>query len=258
MSGPTYLSFTLWGSHALWRNPYSLHGDYSALGPPPSQIAGLLGAAHGFAAPRTIASSVPLGSKWLKGMGLKGVPHPVSPELLEWQEKNEYAFGCRWLGGVPRRVSWNICGHKDASRIFAQERLRRRRMVVEAPRYQVLVRLNNQGAAEVAARAILNPAFPMYLGNADYRAIVEDILVLRAPRMVGYGCGWAYRVSSGVPGEVQPFTCHVVNPGECGERITIEGDWMYPTPRMPRSAVGNADDPCVCGYCRLSPKGVAS
>ncbi len=81
------LIFELAGEMAMWRNVYESMGSYSCLGPAPGNLAGLIGAALGFASPRSQAAVAP-DEKQLKALDKGGLPWPLSPELLAWEEAN--------------------------------------------------------------------------------------------------------------------------------------------------------------------------
>lgn len=246
-----YLCFNLRGDMAMWRNPYEPVGAFSCLGPSPSQIAGLVGAAMGFPSPRSQASGESLKSKSLKASWKRGLVWPVAPKLLEWQEKNDYSVACRWIGGMPRRISWHVNGVKDIKKPLAPQPLQLQQQVIEQPAYQVLIRVWDPDAVHVAEAALRNPAFPLYLGASFCRAVVTEVGVREdVPRCVT-GCDWAYRRERLTVGESTPFSCHVVNAEKTGERIVADGFWIYPTPMHPPELTLK-DDPCVCGYRRLS------
>ena len=78
------LIFELAGEMAMWRNVYESMGSYSCLGPAPGNLAGVIGAALGFASPRSQAAEKP-DAKQLKNWDKAGLPWPVSPELLAWE-----------------------------------------------------------------------------------------------------------------------------------------------------------------------------
>ncbi len=236
-----YLSFELSGDLALWRNPYESMGSFSCLGPAPSNIAGLLGAALNFAAPRSQAYEDENGSKELQALAKNGLPWPISPQLLKWEEENDFHVACRWLGGFPRRIPWNVNGLKEFRH---GENLRIQQQVIENPKYQIVIHLAE--GVEIVAAALKNPAFPLYLGASFCRAIIGRIEPLEK---FPSSNNWAQRKSTAI-GEATPLSKHVVNAGQRGvvKRIVSDDYWMYPTPAF---AGERQNEPMIKGYCRL-------
>ena len=247
-----YLCFDLSGDMAMWRNPYEPVASFSTLGPAPSQIAGLIGAALGFPAPWSQAAGSDIDKKSIKESQKKGLYWPVSPELLRWQDDNDYAVACRWKGGIPSRIPWNVNGVKELNKPFEDQPLRLQQQVVDNPLYQVLLRLKNTSAIEQTADALCNPAFPLYLGASFCRAVVRNPEIRDTPPPLENGSQWAFWKESLTVGEITPFSRHVVNDREKGERIVTEGFWVYPTPMHPAEKKEEDTDPCLKGYCYLS------
>ncbi len=227
---------------AMWRNPYESMGSFSCLGPAPSNIAGLLGAALGFAAPRSQAA-VPQDENLLQKLSREGLPWPVSTELLQWEESNDYHVACRWTGGIPRRVSWNVNGCKE---IGKGDNLRMQQQVIENPAYEVVVRVPHE-AAEKLEVALKTPAFPLFLGASFCRAIIQNVMVQEA---LPSGGNWAQKKEIAW-GEVVPLSRHIVNAAEVHERICSDGYWIYPTPVFQGELL---PDPLIKGYCRMEIK----
>lgn len=226
----------------MWRNPYESMGSYSCLGPSPASLAGLIGAALGLASPRSQGAAEP-DAKTLKEQNRQGLPWPVASELLKWQEDNDYHVACRWLGGIPRRVPWNVNGCKE---IGKGENLRIQQQIIDSPTYEVMVRLT-EAVAQKVAEALKSPAFPLYLGASFCRAIVKNI---RVQEDLPPGGNWA-QFKEIAWGEVTPLSRHVVNAAETFERIRSDGYWLYPTPSYPGEIQA---DPLIKGYCRLEKK----
>ncbi|MDD5502970.1 MAG: CRISPR-associated protein Cas5 [Candidatus Thermoplasmatota archaeon] len=237
----TYLIFELSGDMAMWRNPFESMGSYSCLGPSPANLAGLLGAAMGMASPRSQGAATDW--KALKQLDKNGLPWPVSPELLKWEEDNDYQVACRWQGGFPRRIPWNVNGCKE---IGKGENLRLQQQVIDRPLYQVVVRLEASAAAATAG-ALQRPAFPLYLGASFCPAVVKQI---RISDELPSGGNWA-QFKKTAWGEVTPLSRHVINANETCERIHSDGYWLYPTPDFPGEI---QTDPLIKGYCRLEKK----
>jgi len=235
-----YLVFELTGELAMWRNPYESMGSFSCLGPAPSNIAGIIGAALGFASPRSQAAAEP-NEKALKEQAKGGLPWPVSPELLQWQKDNEYHVACRWTGGFPKRLPWNVNGLKDPS---SNTNLRIQQQVIENPSYEVALKLSLEVATRVAD-ALRTPAFPLFLGASFCPAIVKKV---RVQENRPEGNGWAYQKSAFAVGEATPLSRHVINADECFERIQADGYWVYPTPLWPGE---QQPDPFIRGYCEV-------
>ena len=233
------LIFELRGDMALWRNVYDSMGSYSCLGPAPSNLAGICGAALGFASPRSQAAGEP-DEKSLKLLDKNGVPWPVSPDLLAWEETNDFHVACRWIGKFPVRAPWNVNGCKE---IGKGENLRIQQQVILAPAYEVAVRLPDAETERLAA-ALRQPAFPLSLGASFCRAVVRRIRLVEA---LPESADWAFRFD-GVPlGEAVPFSRHIVNPEDCFERIESDGYWLYPTAENPGV---KQNDPFVRGWIR--------
>ena len=217
--------FELAGEMAMWRNVYESMGAFSCLGPAPSNLAGLLGAALGFASPRSQAADC-ADQKRLSRQSKKGLPWPLSPELLEWEERNDLHVACRWIGAFPCRVPWNVNGCKE---IGKGENLRMQQQVILNPRYEVAARVGDD-EAERLATALACPAFPLCLGASFCRAIVRDI---RVEGNLPEVAGWAFVSQLSALGEVVPLSRHVVDPESQFERILSDGYWVYPTPEVP-------------------------
>lgn len=246
-----YLDFTLEGDMALWRNPYEPVGSYSSLGPAPSQIAGIIGAAMGFASPRSYAAT-DVDSRELNKLRKKGLVWPVSPDLLRWQEEEDYSVACKWCGGFPKRFQWNVNGYKALSGGDSEENLRLMQTVVDSPKYEVLVRLQNMTAAQQVASALRQPSFPLYLGTSFCKAIVQNIEVAESIGQIASDENpWAYWVEDLTIGEAVPFSRHIVNDRDSYERIASYGFWVYPTPAHPPPENSVGSDPCVRGYARI-------
>lgn len=212
--------FTLMGDMALWRNYHESMGSFSTLGPSPSNLAGLLGAALGFAAPHS-AGAESRDKKFFTALKKQGLIWPVSPELLSWQKDNNLELACQWQGGFPKRGAWNVNGIKSAKEI---ENLRMQQQLIFSPKYLVAARLPEVEAEKVAL-ALKNPAFPLSLGSSSCRAIVKDIRVVDE---LPESTMWAFRCSVSL-GETTPFSRHVVNDIATSERIMSDGFWLYPT-----------------------------
>ncbi|MCM8536727.1 MAG: CRISPR-associated protein Cas5 [Lentisphaeraceae bacterium] len=236
-----YLVFELKGDMAMWRNPYESMGAFSCLGPSPSNIAGIIGAALGFASPKSQGAVNP-DEKKLKALDKKGLPWPVSPELLLWQEENDFHVACRWIGDFPQRSPWNVNGCKDLDPVKGN--LRIQQQVIENPSYEVSIRLSQNEAGKVS-QALREPAFPLFLGASFCRAIVKNISIQEdEPQREN----WAYWKNGFVVGNATPFSRHIINAEEVGERIKSEGFWVYPTKEYPAE---QGYDAFVKGYCAL-------
>ncbi len=237
------LLFELTGDMALWRNVYDSMGSYSCLGPAPSNLAGLCGAALGFASPRSHGANAP-DTKELKTLDKKGLPWPVSPELLAWEEKNDFHVACRWTGSFPIRVPWNVNGQKE---IGKGENLRIQQQVILNPSYEVAMRLP-QTEAEKLAAALRTPAFPLYLGASFCRAIVRNIRIAEA---LPEADNWAFHTAEVPLGEAVPFSRHIVDQTTCFERIESCGYWIYPTKENPDV---RPENPLIRGWIRKGEK----
>lgn len=233
------LLFELTGEMALWRNVYESMGSFSCLGPAPSALAGLCGAALGFPSPRSQAAAEP-DAKLLQTQWKKGLPWPVSPELLQWEQSSDFHVGCRWTGGFPHRISWNVNGCKE---IKAGANLRMQQQVVENPSYEVAVRIPEEAARKLA-EALREPAFPLFLGASFCPAILRNV---RLTEKLPASNDWAFHTDKTSLGESTPFSRHVVSAsdGATFERLKIDGYWVYPTSEMP--GVVQAD-PLIRGY----------
>lgn len=235
----SYLVFELTGDMAMWRNPYESMGSFSCLGPAPSNIAGLLGAALGFASPRS-QGAADQNEKQLQALSQKGLPWPVSEEMLQWEEANDYHVACRWTGDFPRRVPWNVNGCKE---IGKGENLRIQQQIIENPAYEIVVRLSREAAKKMEA-ALKNPAFPLFLGASFCRAIIKNV---RIQDELPPGGNWAQQKDIAW-GEATPLSRHIVNAADTHERICSNGYWIYPTPAFQGELL---PDPLIKGYCRM-------
>lgn len=237
-----HVVFDLTGELAMWRNPYESMGSFSSLGPAPSNIAGLIGAALGLASPRSQASAGADAEK-LKKMERNGLPWPVSEELLRWEEENDFHVACRWTGDFPKRIPWNVNGHKEVK--FTGETLRIQQQVIQSPSYEVAVRIANDKAADELAYSLKNPSFRLYLGATFCPAIVKTVSLQNemTPRS-----NWACLREDIGFGEVTPFFRHIVNPEKTFERLRADGYWLYSTPE---EGGESRKDPFVKGYIRL-------
>ena len=237
----TYLTFELKGDMAMWRNPYESMGSFSCLGPAPSNLAGLLGAALGFATSKSQALTVH-DDKKSKQLDKKGLPWPVATELLLWQKKVNLKVACRWIGGYPKRIGWNVNGCKELDP--AKDNLRLQQQVIESPHYQVVVKIP-QPEAEKLTTALRNPMFPLSLGASFCRAMILNILIVEEIPTAG---NWAYHKDGFAVGDATPFSQHVINCEETGERIKSTGYWVYP---IDESMAEKQADPFVQTYCYI-------
>lgn len=235
----SYLIFELSGDMAMWRNPFESMGSFSCLGPSPANIAGLLGAAMGMASPCSQGVDNP-DWKQLKQLEKKGLPWPVSPELLRWEQGNDYRVACRWTGGYPHRIPWNVNGCKT---IRESENLRIQQQVIDQPSYEIAVRLTRE-VAEQTAEALRCPAFPLYLGASFCPAIIRRATV---SEVLPSNNNWAQHKKT-VWGEATPLSLHVINAETSEERIVCQGYWLYPTPDFSGEV---QDDPLIKGYCLI-------
>ncbi len=228
------LLFKLCGDLALWRNVYESMGTYSCLGPAPSNISGIIGAALGFASPRSNAYSG-------KSPKNKEIPWPVSAELLSYLEDNDIHLACRWLGESPKRIPWNVNGYKELN---LKESFRIQQQLIENPSYEIAVKLPPTKAIELV-EALKMPAFPIYLGVSFCRAFITNI---RIENQLPEADNWAFRYEFGCLGEAVPFSRLVINSNECGERIESDGYWVYPT----KDNFGiKPENPLVQSYVKL-------
>ncbi len=235
-----FVCFRLSGETALWRNVYEAIGSFSCLGPAPSALAGLCGAALGFPSPRSQGEPAP-DVQALKKQAQGGLQWPVSPQLLEWEKANDCHVACRWRGGMVRRIAWNVNGIKD---IHEPENLRMQQQLVSAPDYDVVIRLTDAAAASELAEALSQPAFRLYLGCSCCPAIVREIQLQDEFQQTGGN--WAFHVRQNALGEATPLTRHRVGAAQSFDRLAIDGYWIYPTPEMP--GVTEAD-PLTATYC---------
>lgn len=242
----SYLIFELSGEMAMWRNPYESMGSFSALGPAPSNIAGLLGAAMGFAAPRSqAAEDTPDKDSMLKKMDKGGLPWPLSNELLEWEKSTDLHVACRWNGGYPHRIPWNLNGCKDVA--LKEGNIRMQQQVIVNPMYEVAVKAPESELKRLES-ALKQPAFPLYLGASFCKAIIKNV---RIEKVLPDNGNWAFGVEKFAIGESVPLSRHVTNPEQCFERIQADGYWVYPTDV---STAKKLDDPFVRTYCTVEEK----
>ncbi|MEG0587599.1 MAG: CRISPR-associated protein Cas5 [Akkermansia sp.] len=234
--------FELSGDMALWRNFQESMGAYSCLGPAPSNIAGLIGAALGFAspysqgvAPQAIHTKLTATEKKKKDQ----LPWPISPELLIWEKANDLHVACRWIGGIPRREAWNVKGIKA---IKEGDTLRMQQQVIMSPHYEIVIQLPEHEVKAVI-NALKTPAFPLYLGSSFCRAIIRNIRI--CPQFPNEN-NWAHHLTGAALGEATPFSRHRVDADTSYERIRRDGYWIYPTPEQPGI---NTPHPLVRAWC---------
>ena len=206
-----YLRFKLAGDMAMWRNYHEANASYSSVLPAPSNIAGLCGAALGFASPRTYASKEKLNKKkvW-----------EVSRELLDWQRRYDLHLAVRWSGGKIFRSTLNVNGIKLIGEQGPPLQLQQH--VIEEPEYDVVVRLTNDDALVELEKALHEPSFPLCLGASFCRAIIEKIEVNdKKPE----NSNWAF-VSTSTFGEYVPLSRHITDPKD-SRRISDQGEvWI--------------------------------
>ena len=234
--------FELAGDMALWRNFQESMGSYSCLGPAPANLAGLVGAALGFASPHSQGNTkLVFGGKQTAEQRKKNtrLPWPISPELLKWEEEMDIHIACRWTGGTPRREQWNVNGVKDLKEGGA---LRMQQQVIIKPSYQVALQLPD-AEASLVAEALQRPAFPLYLGASFCRAIIRNI---SAEKTLPTSETWAFHISGAAIGEATPFSRHRVDAEESGERLRRDGYWIYPTQEHPGPSLAN---PLIRAWC---------
>jgi len=223
----------------MWRNPYESMGSFSCLGPAPSNIAGLIGAALGFASPKSQGAESH-DEKALKKLDKKGLPWSVSPELLQWQSDNDYHVACRWMGDHPKRRPWNVNGCKDLDPV--NDNLRMQQQIIEQPRYEVALKLSDEEADRIA-KALREPKFPLSLGASFCRAIITNISIENEEPQRD---NWAYWETVFAVGDATPLSRHIINAEDAGERIKSDGFWVYPTKYQP-GELGH--ETFVKGYC---------
>ncbi len=234
-----YLTFELKGDMAMWRNPYESMGSFSSLGPAPSNLAGLFGAALGFATSKSQALELH-DDKKSRQLDKRGLPWPVSAELLEWQKRIDLKVACRWNSTFPKRVAWNVNGCKEIDP--AKDNLRLQQQVIDAPCYEVAAELPKEEVSKLT-EALREPAFPLCLGASFCRAIITNITV--SDEMPQRG-NWAFHTSGFAVGDSVPFSQHVINAEESCERIKSSGFWVYPLDESNSEVVEN---PFVKTYC---------
>ena len=237
----TYLTFEFKGDMAMWRNPYESMGSFSCLGPAPSNLAGLFGAALGFATSKSQALEKH-DDKKSRQLDKKGLPWPVSSELLEWQNHVDLKVACRWLGGFPKRITWNVNGCKELDP--AKDNLRLQQQVIDSPSYEVAVNIADNEAQKLAT-ALAAPAFPLCLGASFCRAIITNISI--SEHSINQ-TGWAFYKTGFAIGDTTPFSQHIINAEETGERIKSNGYWVYPSDNFPGEVIA---DPFVRTYCYI-------
>ncbi|MEA2012459.1 MAG: CRISPR-associated protein Cas5 [Verrucomicrobiota bacterium] len=237
----TYLTFELRGDMAMWRNPYESMGSFSCLGPAPSNLAGLFGAALGFATSKSQALEKH-DDKKSRQLDKKGLPWPVSEELLEWQIRANLKVACRWKKGFPKRIAWNINGCKELDP--AKENLRLQQQVIDSPCYEVAVEIAKDEAKKLA-EALKSPAFPLCLGASFCRAIITNIIISEEKPEQS---NWAFYKDGFAVGDSVPFSQHIINAEATGERIKSTGFWVYP---IDESTSEILENPFVKTYCEL-------
>jgi CRISPR-associated Cas5-like protein len=237
-----YLTFELKGDMAMWRNPYESMGSFSCLGPAPSNLAGLFGAALGFATSKSQALLIQDDKKSRK-LDKKGLPWPISSELLQWQKDVNLMVACRWTGSMfPKRMAWNVNGCKELDP--AKDNLRIQQQIIDSPCYEVVVKIVKEEAIKLV-EALKSPDFPLCLGASFCRAIIRNVMVSEEqPKQ----SNWAFLKEGFAVGDATPFSQHVINAEETGERIKSTGYWIYPVDESSSELI---DNPFVKTYCYI-------
>jgi CRISPR-associated Cas5-like protein len=202
------LAFILHGEMALWRNPEDSVGNLSCLGPAPSHLAGIVGAAFGWSSTNRVFPPKCL------------VTWPVAEELLAWGREHRPKVACRLLSAA-RRTSLNVNGFKNAQTL---EYTRLQQSVLHEPRYEVVLGLQSGAAAEALRLALLNPAFRVFLGSSFCPAFILNPARTEPTKTA---C-WA-RWTEDIQGDSTPFTRHVLDT-KTQVRISKSGYWNYRNP----------------------------
>jgi CRISPR-associated Cas5-like protein len=210
------LAFTLHGETALWRNPEDSVGNLSCLGPAPSHLAGIVGAAFGWSSTNRVFPP----KRW--------VAWPVAAELLAWGREHRPKVACRLLSAA-RRTSLNVNGFKNAQTL---EYTRLQQSVLHEPRYEVVLGLQDAAAAETLRLALSNPAFRVFLGSS----FCPGFILNPAQAEPTKAAGWA-RWTESIQGDSTPFTQHVLEPNT-QVRIRKSGYWNYRNP--PEAALADS------------------
>jgi CRISPR-associated protein (Cas_Cas5) len=196
------ISFRLWGEVGMWKHPSEVLGHFSAAGPSPSQIGGILGAAKGCKYPEKT----------------KGLYRPVSPELLDWLEKNQVEVACRLLTRLSR-ISNNVNATKNIREGYSQS-FRLQRKSLESPEYEILVKLKAEAADELI-EALKRPHFPIYLGDSNHPGKILFPKIVEGTPEKG---NWAFHSMDLLQEEYQWNTRF----GLGDNRLIREGYWNYP------------------------------
>lgn len=237
------VSFKLSGELAMWRHVEDAKGSYSCLGPAPSNIAGICGAAFGFASPVSVAGLNRRGSGERNSSRSRDERRPlwpISSELLLWQEEVDYHIACALTSRL-RRSSYNVNGYKLATE---WGNLQMPQSVLIEPEYQIAVGVKEREQAIRLRTALENPIFPIYLGASFCRGFITDVCLLE---QLNSNVRWAQRVPSFGDPEATPFSTHVT----CGfPRITTDGYWNYKKDgpvNLVRGFVQTAESPLAVG-----------
>jgi hypothetical protein len=222
-----HLEFKLTGEYALWRHLGDPLGAYSCPGPSPSHLAGILGAAMGFPNATTQGSAK---GNW-----------PVSKQLLEWQQANDYHVACKLLTAAIR-VPYRTNGVKG---VLDWVTLRMNQYPVARPTYLVRISLNSDEELENLFGHLKKPIFSIFLGSTQFPGFIESPRLIQGSELDSNG--WAFWYAEAIE-DYSFCTKHDVTEDA---RIVVDGYWIYPDPREKK----RNDCPLIQGYVG-TPKAV--
>jgi hypothetical protein len=212
----------------MWRHPSEALGHFSAAGPAPSALAGILGAAFGCKYPQKITTTKKDKKKGEKSspeeepVPSMGPPRPVSPELLMWLKTNHVEVACRILTPITR-ISTSVNGVKNIREGYGSvtQSFRLQRKSLESPEYEVLVKIKESAASELF-EALQRPHFPIYLGDSNHPGkILTPKILTENPE----DANWAFHSEDLLQEEYQWNT----KLGLGKDRLIRDGYWNYPS-----------------------------
>lgn len=204
------IKFKLHGEYALWRNFTDTQTRTSCPGPAPSHLSGIIGACLGF----KNEGLIKIKAKW-----------PVSPELLDWQQKNQIEIAARLLTTIKWNTA-NVNGCKTIGGTTNREEanLQISQMVLKNPEWEIIVK-GKEAALEELENALKTPYFPTFLGCSQFRGFISKIEQTENPE----NSNWA-KTTNHPEGYWTPLTQHLLEPTEDEEIIHLAGFLTYPLP----------------------------
>lgn len=217
----TLLSCMLQGTIALWRNPEDSVGSISCLGPAPSHISGILGAAMGYSSMgfnRPFKATKSTGFEW-----------PVAEQLIAWGKNHHPKVACRLLQ-MPERFNLDFIGPKTLNLADPHHKTkiassgRFTQVVLDNPAYELVIQIED---FSVLQQALREPVYRICLGAQSCPGFISNVHITDASDE-GNWAKW----SPVLTGDATPFTQHLL--GQTVQRIRKNGYWNYDTEKETR------------------------